>query len=239
MNVSLADPPSIAGSRLAQQINSDGYAVIENFVDPSDLRVAQQFVSDAIARNNGEYVGFSGTKDLGGTFLANLPQDPSFIELCRDIYESGVGKPAPDVNFYQILRCLSGSEAQDHSMMFHFDSYVLTALIPITVPAHGMPGRLVIHPNTRNIRKTYLGNLVDKAIVDNRIAQNWFKKSYQKGADNVLRLTLKPGNLYLFWGYRSLHTNEACDADAIRATALLHYADPHADSRLKQMLRRH
>jgi hypothetical protein len=29
-----------------------------------------------------------------------------------------------------------------------------------------------------------------------------------------------PGNLYFFWGYRTVHANEACDPDKIRATAL-------------------
>jgi hypothetical protein len=48
---------------------------------------------------------------------------------------------------------------------------------------------------------------------------------------------MKPGNLYLFWGYRSIHTNEPCDPDKIRATALFHYVDPHIGSRLKRALR--
>lgn len=42
-----------------------------------------------------------------------------------------------------------------------------------------------------------------------------------------------PGKLYLFWGYRSIHTNEPCDPDAIGATALFHFADPHSNSTLK------
>ncbi|GLS74665.1 hypothetical protein [Methylobacterium tardum] len=224
---------------LALEITSKGYAVVEDYVGPDDLRMAQAFVFDAVTANGGEYIGFAGTQDLGDTFLASLPADPDFVALCRNIYESAIGQPAPDVGFYQILRCLSGGSAKKHSMRFHFDSYILTALIPITVPDHGNPGRLAIHPNTRDIRRTYLGNLIDKVLVDNRLSQALFNWAYHRGSKRVVRLSLKPGSLYLFWGYRSLHTNEPCDADAIRATALLHYADPHADSWIKQRLRRH
>lgn len=230
--------PETMAAALAQQISKDGYAVIENFVPPDRLKTAQNFVSKAIADNGGEYVGFSGTTKLSGTFLADLPEDPNFVALCRGIYESAVGHPAPDTGFYQILRCLSGTSAQKHSMRFHFDSYVLTALIPVTVPDRGNPGRLVIHPNTRRIRRTYLANLVDKALADNPLSQALLQAAYRQGSDRMIRLSLKPGSLYFFWGYRSLHTNEPCDPDAIRSTALLHYADPHAESRLKQRLRR-
>ncbi|HJE28492.1 MAG TPA: hypothetical protein K8U95_04800, partial [Pseudomonas nitrititolerans] len=44
------------------------------------------------------------------------------------------------------------------------------------------------------------------------------------------RLQLVPGNLYLFWGYRTLHANEPCDPVSRRATAIFHYGDPHAGS---------
>jgi hypothetical protein len=232
----------LSGARadaLADQITRRGYAVVEDFVRPDALRDARAFVAEAVAANGGEYVGFTGTEDLGGTFLANLPDDPSFVALCRGIYERETGRPAPDVGFYQILRCLSGNGARKHSMRFHFDSYVLTALIPITMPDHGAPGRLIIHPNTRSLRRSYLANLVDKVLVDNPLTQALLQAAYHRGSQRVIRLSLKPGSLYFFWGYRSLHTNEPCDADAVRATALLHYVDPHAGSRFKQVLRRH
>jgi len=236
--VTCRDPPESLARVLASQITRDGYAVIEDYIPQNELRDAQAFVVDAVKANGGEYVGFSGTEHLQGTFLADLPNDSSFIALCRGIYESEVGRPAPDVGFYQILRCLAGASAKKHSMRFHFDSYVLTALIPIMVPDHGSPGRLIIWPNTRSIRKSYARNFIDKILFDNELSQKFFHMVYRRSSHRLVRLPLKTGSLYFFWGYRSLHTNEQCDADAIRATALLHYADPHANSRLKRVLQR-
>ena len=44
--------------------------------------------------------------------------------------------------------------------------------------------------------------------------------------------------MYFFWGYRSIHTNEPCDPDKLRATALFHYGDPHRNSKTRAMIRR-
>jgi hypothetical protein len=222
---------------LADQIDANGYAVVEDFVPPEDVRKAQEFVRQAVAGNGGEYIRFSGHANLGGTFLENLAANPSFIDLCRVIYTRGTGAPAPDAKFYQILRCLSGVQGKLHAMRFHYDSYVLTALIPVMMPSRGSKGNLIIIPKLRPIRRSYVANLFDKTLVDNRLAQVLFRSAYKRRLKSIVSLELEPGNLYLFWGYTSLHTNEPCDVDEIRSTALLHYADPHANSSLKRMTR--
>ncbi len=223
---------------ITKRIETDGYAMVSGFVPPEELAKAQDFVRQKIADNGGQYVGFSGQQNLGGTFLERLPTDPDFQALCRKIYEGGTGASAPEVNFYQILRCLSGTQAKQHSMRFHYDSYTVTALIPIMMPSRGSKGNLIIIPKTRPIRKSYWTNVLDKILVDNRLSQVFFRFAYKHHLRRMISLELKPGNLYFFWGYRSLHTNEPCDADEIRSTALLHYADPHAGSRLKRMIRK-
>jgi hypothetical protein len=51
-------------------------------------------------------------------------------------------------------------------------------------------------------------------------------------------VAMKPGNIYFFWGYRSIHANEPCDPNQIRATALLHFGDPYKASQARTFLRR-
>ena len=222
---------------IAKRIEANGYAVVNGFVPPDELAKAQDFVRQAVANNGGEYVGFSGHENLGGTFLERLPTDPGFQALCKRIYEGGTGGAAPEVTFHQVLRCLSGTQAKQHSMRFHYDSYAVTALIPIMMPSRGSKGNLIIIPKMRPIRKSYWTNVLDKLLVDNGLSQAAFRFAYKRRVKGMISLELKPGNLYFFWGYRSLHTNEPCDADEIRSTALWHYADPHAGSRMKRMIR--
>ncbi len=119
-------------------------------------------MADAIAANGGEYVGFTGTERLGGTFLADLPQDPDFVALCRGIYARAVGKPRRRSGSTRSCAASQAAAPGRIRCASTYDSYVLTALIPIVVPERGSPGRLIILPSTRGLRRTYLGNLVDK-----------------------------------------------------------------------------
>ena len=60
MNFINRDPSGTMAAALAAQINANGYAVIDDYVDPDLLCAAQAFVADAITANNGEYIGFTG-----------------------------------------------------------------------------------------------------------------------------------------------------------------------------------
>ena len=48
---------------------------------------------------------------------------------------------------------------------------------------------------------------------------------------------LKVGNIYLFWGYRTLHGNLPCGVDALRTTLLLHLGDPHGNALATRVIR--
>jgi hypothetical protein len=96
-----------------------------------------------------------------------------------------------------------------------------------------MRGDFLLFPNTRKVRSNYASNLLDKVLLDNKITQSILRKRAKAGDLSLTRIEMIPGNLYLFWGYRSIHTNEPCDPEAVRATVLFHFADPHATSALK------
>ena len=130
-------------------------------------------------------------------------------------------------DFYEVLRCLSGKSGQKHSLVFHFDSYIVTALVPIEIPLGGRAGDLLIYPNVRQVRSNYLFNAVDKVLLHNPITQMILRSCINSRRLGPVRIKMVPGNLYLFWGYRSVHTNEPCEPGTIRATALFHYANPH------------
>lgn len=228
---------STQASELASQIDQRGFAVIDDYIPEAWLRTTQRFVSDTLAKNDGNYICFTGPHNLSGNFLSWIATDVNFIQLCRSIYTCGTGLNPPNDEFYQVLRCLSGSGAKEHSLRFHYDSYVLTALIPIIIPTQGERGNLIVLPNTRRIRKMYISNFADKVLVDNKLSQLFFRTAYKKRHKRIVSVELRPGSLYFFWGYRSLHTNEPCSPTEIRSTALLHYVDPHAESRLKMVLR--
>ena len=225
-------------ARVVADINRQGYGTISNYVSEAELEAVRALVRDAVERSGGEYVCFTGPDRLAGTVLSELPKSTAFKDVCRRLYELGTGRTAPEVSFYQILRCLIGATGQSHSNRFHYDSYVLTALLPVAIPEEGLQGNLVVFPNTRRIRRLYLSNVLDKILVDNKVAQILFRLAASRRSFRTVAIRMQPGNIYFFWGYRSIHTNEPCDPDKLRATALFHYGDPHESSRIRALMRR-
>ena len=213
--------------RLIAELNDKGYGCIPNYLQAEDLERMQNFVASAMEKSQNEYVHFNGPEAVTGSGLDELARSPRFKKLVYELYERSTGKKAPQQNFYQVLRCLSGLTGQRNSMIFHYDSYIVTALVPIQIPRDGMAGDLLMYPNTRKVRKSYLHNAVDKVMLDNPLSQRLLKASMHTKRFKPVRIKMLPGHLYFFWGYRSVHTNEPCDADKVRATALFHFANPH------------
>jgi hypothetical protein len=228
MEISVPEVPANLIDKLAAELDETGFGVIPNYIQDKDLSRMQAFVASAMERSGNEYVHFNGPDAVNGSGLDELAECPRFKDLIYALYERSTGQKAPKQEFYQVLRCLSGNTGQKNSMIFHYDSYVVTALIPIRIPQDGMAGDLLMYPNIRKVRKTYLRNAIDKVILDNPLSQRLLRTAVKSERFSPKRIKMQPGNLYFFWGYRSIHTNEPCDADKVRATALFHFANPHA-----------
>jgi hypothetical protein len=225
-------------ARIAQTIERDGFAVLRDFIPHQSIEHAKRLIEDAVASSGNESVNkIMNLDEFDDTFLHALVHDESFIGLCRRICSESFTVPGPATGLVPSLRCLAGKSGIQQSMFFHYDSYVLAALIPIIIPGEGARGRLIVHPNRRRVRRTYLVNVLDKLFVDSRASQRSYQEMYRRGSSELRYIDVVPGNLYLFWGYRSVHTNEACDPDKIRSTAIFHYGDPHAGSGMKRLLK--
>ena len=159
-------------ARIVADINRHGYGTLSNYVQEEELEPVRAIAHAAVRVSGGEYVCFTGPDALAGTVLGQLPQSAAFKDLCRRLYELGANETAPEVDFYQIFRCLQGTTGQSHSYRFHYDSYVLTALLPVEIPEKGLRGDLLVIPSTRRIRRRYLSNVLDKLIVDNKMNSN-------------------------------------------------------------------
>jgi hypothetical protein len=232
--MSLPEIPREKVMELAVDMDRNGFGVLSGYVQPADLAELRKFVEAAVSAAGGEYVAFAGEEPVAGTLLQVLSSSPVFVNLLHQIYELGSRRSAPDQSLYQLLRCLKGKSGLKHSLLFHYDSYVVTVLLPVIIPTEGRAGHLVMVPNMRPIRSSYLLNLIDKIILDNPVTLLFLRRGFRSGLLKLKQIPMVPGNLYFFWGYRSMHANEICDPDKIRATALFHFGDPHADSRLRK-----
>lgn len=239
-----ADLPAIPDwtvGELVAEIERTGVAVLPEYIGPEALRELQAFVVATVQKTGGEYTVLNGKDAVAGTLLAELPDHPAFQSLVQRLYEAAAARAAPQQSIYQVLRCLAGKTGLKQSFIFHFDSYVVTLLLPIIIPTGGRPGRrghLVMAPNLRAIRSSYVRNLIDKLLLDNRLTQFALRRLYLSGVLKLKRVEMRPGDLYIFWGYRTLHTNEPCEIENIRSTALFHFGDPHGHSSLRRKMGR-
>lgn len=136
-----------------------------------------------------------------------------------------------------MIRFLQGRTGRKESHFFHFDATVLTALVPVVIPTEGAYcGDLISFPNIRPVRRSVSVNVLEKAVLHNTVSQKITSWLVRQGWLKPLRIKLIPGNIYLFWGYRSLHANDPCDPAKLRATALYHFGNPHRERWLAQRL---
>ena len=224
--------------RLVSDMNADGFGMIENFVPDRVMSRMRAFVASEMSRRGPGYVGFVGRAAVADSVFARIGETPSFVAMLHRIYQLGTGRPVPDADLYQVLRCLAGESGKGHSLIFHYDSFVVTALLPVEIPDARKAGDLVMLPNRRRIRRFYISSLLDKVMLDNRLTQSALRLMHRTGLLRMTRIKMIPGNAYFFWGYRSVHANEACDPAHTRATALYHFGNPHGGSGVGRYVRR-
>ncbi len=222
---------------IADQIDRDGAVEIPNVIGNGDVDAACRVLARASDAGDGGYVFFEGTTGLEGTFLADLPTCPAVLSLATRLCQEMSGTSSGDLHARQTVRVLRGETGQRESLRFHYDSFILTMIIPIAMPKSGPMGDLIMLPNHRPIRQSYALNVLDKVRYANPIAQYGLKSRHAKGALKCIRMI--PGHAYLFSGYRTLHANDICAEDALRCTAVLHFNNPHTHHPLKRFLSGH
>jgi hypothetical protein len=224
-------------ARIAADMDRQGFACVSDYLSENELEILRRLAYDAGHDPTGKYAKLQEMDTLAGTALAALPSSPQFRTLCQQLYEFGTGSTALETHFYQVFRCLRGAVGRKNSYLFHYDSYVLTVLIPIVIPTEGERGDLLIFPNMRPMRRTYFRNLIDKILIDNPVSRIVLREAAKRRKMGAIAVTMHPGNVYFFWGYRSIHANEPCDPNQLRATALLHFGDPYRGSTVRTVLR--
>jgi hypothetical protein len=218
-------------AELAAELDEKGFVCIENALNPAWIERAQAYVHSLVKQKGKRYFALNWLSRNRGTPPQELTDDPQMRHLMAKLAQIGCPKAGLDEEIYTGLRVVAGSTGDERSLLYHYDKHVITALAPILIPQgpKRRAGELVVFPNRRGYRRFVLFNIIEKAIVQS----NWYRNRVTRklAAGDLPNLKyLKPGNLYLFWGYRTYHSNFPVAGDAVRATMLLHYGNPHPTS---------
>lgn len=225
-------------TRLVREMDARGFASLNDFVPSDRLKHARLYVDQQVEAHGPEYFAIHGLEAMRGSFFAELAESPMFKRLLHDVYEAGLGrKPPKGETVFPVIRFLQGKTGSKESHFFHFDATILTVLVPIVIPTEGRHcGDLISFPNIRRVRRSVAVNVVEKAVLHNTASQKLTSWLVRQGWLKPVRAKLVPGNMYLFWGYRSLHANDPCDPSMLRATALYHFGNPHREQWLARRL---
>jgi hypothetical protein len=230
------DQPQIAYSdhlRICRQLNETGMACLENAVPADWLTEAQAGVRNLLA-THGERDHFIVSPADAEHAAANaFITSPSVHRLLSDLVRAEFpdGTALPELTG-SALRVIAGPRGEGEAYWFHYDASAVTMVVPLYLPdaGRGMSGELVGLFNKRPFRRLAIVNIIDKALGQSGPYRSRILRKLAKD-DAVQRVDMKVGNLYLFWGYRSLHANMPCQSGAVRATLLLHFGRLHGSSR--------
>lgn len=134
---------------LAESMDKRGFACLPDCLSESDLEPLRSRVSGAGLDPTGKYAVLQDRKTFDETALTKIPASPEFQLLCQQLLKLATRTALNETDHYQVVRCLNGDVGRRNSYFFHYDTYVLTVLIPIMIPQTGERGDLVLFPNVR------------------------------------------------------------------------------------------
>lgn len=223
---------------IKKNIDTKGYHVEENFFSNLEVKVLRNFVDTKLKENNYQYF-FLTSNTIENNLLNNKVFFEKIDKLLKSLTIEFVKKINPKDEIYKVLRVVTGKKSNKVSLKYHFDAHLLTLLIPIYIPnrENSENGNLVIYRNLRKLHTNMLRNIIEKIFFQSWLFSKILNLNYVKKKLNEHILKLNPGNIYIFNGFRTLHTNLNIDPADIRATLLVHYHDVFADSFLVKLNR--
>ena len=111
--------------QMFDEIETSGISCVPHYIPQGDLHRMQAFVSRAVTHSQHEYVVFNGSEEVPGTGIDELAKSEKFRSIFSRLYALASSDPAPQVKFYQILRCLTGKGGPALSCLslrFYFSS---------------------------------------------------------------------------------------------------------------------
>ncbi|MDC0456624.1 hypothetical protein OAM56_01765 [Alphaproteobacteria bacterium] len=236
MNISYSDKEI---KNVIGNLNETGFHCIENAFDVKTQLSFVSYVNKLIDKKGKRYFSLINIlKDVNSPFN-KIDTNQRFKSIMEKISENCVKRKVYENENLSILRVVTGKNVKNQKLNFHYDAYALTALIPIVIPKGNIEdcGHLIAFPNIRNIRSNFLFNFFEKLILQNPISRKmltiFFYKNFKK-----YTYIMKPGNIYLFWGYRTIHANHAVIPDNLRATLLYHVGEVHKNSFIDKYIRK-
>ena len=211
-----------------------GFLQMENFFSDKQFNILREFVDNKININKHKsFFLTSKTNSELDTFFQNNKVIRDKIETVIKKFNF-VNENNDSFHSYKALRVIKNNRIKRQVRDFHFDSHILTILIPIYIPNRKKSenGHLMMSSKLRRQTKNIFINIFQKFLYQNKILFHltkyiWFQKKL-----NFVKILLKPKSIFIFNGFTNLHGNLEIYQGDTRATFLIHVFDLFKDSKL-------
>jgi hypothetical protein len=216
----LHDDPRALARIVKHDLDAHGVAMLQDFFTPKALEVMRQTADERY-----EYcLGSEVRKPLIGEDLLSTV----FFQIAKSDWVQAISNPilrpfgyrVDKDDVYCAMNILHGAKSRDGIYGYHFDATLLTLAVPVVIPdpTSERRGSFRIWPNVR------------------RFSTGWFQEKYywrimriQRLRDRFRTFTVdfRPGNLYLFYGFRSWHGVDDLDETSLRVNCLINVGGPY------------
>jgi len=178
--------------------------------------------------------------DMDPCIFTRLKESPILKEFLSRILEASGVVLNNDDDIHHVIRYTNGKYNNRDANKYHFDAYDLTLLMPILTPIDPKLacGDLIVFPNIRRFSTNLFKNIFFKITFQNRLMRTFASKDWFQKMFNCTTVKVKPGNVYIFYGFRTYHGNIELEDNLIRATALFHYHNPLYESKIISYIER-
>ena len=216
--------------KIKKELDKNAIVEIKNFINSEDLKNLQNFfyIEGQKDWDKFSYPNKIDYEKVRTKLLKEIENQPQIKEIFESVHTYLFGKKSPDKTYFPNLRIFYGEVGENESYNFHFDSYVLTILMPIIIPKerNQKNGDLMIFKRRRLFHRIPWLNLLQKVLLQNYLSRFLLKTKILRKFFGMKIVKLKPGNIYLFLGYQTIHGNRTCNNKFLRATGCFHYSNP-------------
>ena len=225
--------------KIYHSLNLNGMHCIENSVPKNLIDEFRKKINEYLNENGNRYFSKINPADEPTSAFSSIKNSRSFVTLINKLASKALNRKIEDSEGLNVLRVITGKNAETQTLQFHYDAYAVTALIPIFIPEGKAEesGHLVALLNLRKFRNMQIINMIEKALFQNRFTRKFLSFLVFRNQEKYIHKMI-PGNIYLFWGYRTLHANLGVNKDLLRSTLLFHGGDVHQDSYLDKIVKR-
>lgn len=228
---------------ICSKIENEGYCLIDKFWDDTKDAEINKFYENSlkplIKKTSIDKFGnrnFSVADDeIKNNPFKSIKNSEHFQNLITNVLKINNIKISKKLDIHNIIAFQKNelNKNTNISSNLHFDAFYLTIIIPIKKSKNTLPGRggsLILYPNIRGLASNSIFNYTIKLFTQNFIFRKIIRNQFLKKYLNYKVVSSEEKKLLIFYGYKSLHGNEAILDKNYKVHSIFHIYNPHKDS---------